>query len=340
MDLRSSPLPAAVMVTVPARLHLGFLDLSHAPARRFGGLGLAISGPRTQITITRARSPEVKGPDSARVSRHVAQMRDHLGLGAAHAVAINEVVEAHIGLGSGTAIALAVAAGLRALHQRPLDIEGDALRLGRGARSGLGIGLFQRGGLIVDGGRGAAANAPPIVSALAFPDPWRVLLVLDPAHRGINGPNEAAAFAALGPFARARAAENCRLVLLQALPALVERDLTNFGAAISELQVHIGDYFAPVQGGGRFSSPVVAAALGVLERAGACGIGQSSWGPTGFAFVADEERAQHLRSQLRADPPFAALDIRVCAALNHGAQIELDPPVAIREPGARRGGGV
>jgi beta-ribofuranosylaminobenzene 5'-phosphate synthase len=338
VDLRASLLPSAVTVTVPARLHLGFLDLSQHPARRFGGIGLAISELRTQITITRAPDAEVTGPEAARAGVHVAAMLAHLGVAATHRVSIEEVAPAHAGLGSGTQIALAVAAGLRRLHDRPLDVEGDAVRLGRGARSGLGIGLFGGGGFLVDGGRNAVARPPPIVSRLRFPDEWRIILVLDPTRQGVNGPPEAAAFAALEPFAPARAAENCRLVLLQVLPALVERDLAGFGAAIGELQGHIGDYFAPVQGGERFSSPAVAAVMQALAHGGACGIGQSSWGPTGFAFVADAARAGELVASLRADAAFAALDIRVCRGLNHGAQIDLNPGIAIRGPGGKRGG--
>lgn len=340
MDQRAEPVPCAASVAAPARLHLGFLDLSYRSGRRFGGIGLAISELATHITITRAPLSEIAGPHSARISAHVEAMQACLGLAGPHRVSIDAAPPPHAGLGSGTSIALAIAAGLRRLCDRPLDVEGDAVRLGRGARSGLGIGLFARGGLIVDGGRGAAARPPPIVSALPFPDEWRIILVLDPAREGVNGARETAAFAALAPLSPARAAENCRLVLLQALPALMERDLESFGAAISELQVHIGDYFAPVQGGGRFLSPRVAAAMTALERGGACGIGQSSWGPTGFAFAADAARAGELAARLRAQAAFAALDIRVCRGLNHGARIEATPGIAVQGRGNLKGGAV
>ena len=52
-------------------------------------------------------------------------------------------------LGSGTQLALAVAAALRALHGYPLDPREDAVLLDRGARSGIGIGIFEQGGLVV-----------------------------------------------------------------------------------------------------------------------------------------------------------------------------------------------
>ena len=68
-------------------------------------------------------------------------------------------------------------------------------------------------------------------------------------------------FSKLAPFSDAEAAHLCRLVLMKALPALAECDIAGFGSAIKEMQMLIGDYFAAIQGGSRFSSPDVAAAL-------------------------------------------------------------------------------
>ena len=63
---------------------------------------------------------------------------------------------------------------LRSLHGLPLDAADDARFLDRGARSGVGIGLFETGGLVVDGGRAPRSAAPPIVSRMrTFPRPGR-----------------------------------------------------------------------------------------------------------------------------------------------------------------------
>jgi beta-RFAP synthase len=243
-----------------------------------------------------------------------------LALHNGHTVKIFEVVPAHAGLGSGTQLALAVAAGLRRLHNVPLDLEGDARRLGRGARSGIGIGLFSRGGLVVDGGRGDELKPAPIISHLPLPRHWRILVMLDPQRHGMHGADEGAAMAALPRMSAAEAAQLCRLILMKALPALAEQDLANFGAAIKELQFRLGDYFAPVQGG-RFMSHDVATVLDVLDRAGAFGIGQSSWGPTGFAFASGPDEADRLALLARRHPKAQGLDIRVCEGLNRGAEI-------------------
>lgn len=324
-------LPAGVTVTVPARLHLGFLDLNGGLGRRFGSIGLAVSDLATSISLRRTMRTEVAGPESDRVRQYLQTMERLLALEGCHGVDVSQVVAAHSGLGSGTQLALAVAAGLRRLHNLPLNVESDALHLGRGMRSGIGIGLFSRGGLVVDGGRGHHPNPAPIVSHLPFPEPWRVLVILDPQLRGIHGADEVTTFAALTPMRDADAAHLCRLILMQALPAIAERDLASFGDAIKELQVRLGDYFAPAQGGARFTSGAVGAVLKALDDGGGYGIGQSSWGPTGFAFAPSAEEAERLAALARRHPRARGLDIRVCKGLNRGAEIVAH--AAVRESG-------
>jgi beta-RFAP synthase len=228
----------------------------------------------------------------------------------------------HAGLGSGTQLALGIAAALRRLHGLPLDSAGDAWFLDRGARSGVGIGLFEHGGLVVDGGRTSQSAAPPILVRMNFPETWRIILVLDPQRCGAYGEAERAAFRSLQPMSAAGAAEICRLVLMQALPAVVECDILRFGEAIANIQQRLGDYFAPAQGGGRFTSPAVAKVLNDMAANGAHGVGQSSWGPTGFAFAEDQEHAERLVAAARRSKSARGLDIRVVSALNLGSQID------------------
>jgi beta-ribofuranosylaminobenzene 5'-phosphate synthase len=328
--LNRSPSPASVAVTVPARLHLGFLDLNGGLGRRFGSIGLAINGLKTSITFKAASQLRVTGPENERVRGYLQTMQRALDIESTCHVRIDEVVPAHAGLGSGTQIALAVAAGVRRLYGLPLDVRSDAIRLERGARSGVGIGLFDHGGLVVDGGRGALTTAAPVVSRMPFPEQWRILVVLDPHRQGVHGPDEREVFSKLAPSSDAEAAHLCRLVLMKALPALAECDIAGFGSAIKEMQVLLGDYFAAIQGGSRFSSPDVAAALAALEDEGAYGIGQSSWGPTGFAFAPSAEEANRLVESIYRHPRCRDLDIRTVAGLNRGAHIvshvEADEP--------------
>jgi beta-RFAP synthase len=313
--------PVNVTVTVPARLHLGFLDLDGGLGRRFGSIGVAISDLQTRIAIERTSTTEITGPDSDRVDRYLEIMQRELGLVGGHRAKILDAVPAHIGLGSGTQLALAVAAGVRRLHNLPLDTAADAIRLDRGARSGAGVGLFHHGGLVVDGGRGAGVRPAPVIARMPVPDCWCVLVILDPARQGKHGAEEITAFENLPPFSGELAAHLCRLVVMKALPSLAEQDLAGFGSAITEIQERLGDYYAPAQGGSRFMSPDVAAVLDALSRAGATGIGQSSWGPTAFAFAPSRTEAERMAELARQHPNARALDIRICVGLNRGAEL-------------------
>ena len=142
-------------------------------------------------------------------------------------------------------------AGWRGL---PLDAREDARLLDRGARSGVGVALFERGGLAVDAGRGPNTEVPPVVASVNFPRDWRILLILDPRVEGAHGEEERRAFAGLPRFPADAASEICRRTLMQILPGAAEADLEAFGDGVARIQEILGDHFAPVQGGGRFIS--------------------------------------------------------------------------------------
>ncbi len=312
----------SVTVAAAARLHLGFLDMNGGLGRRFGGLGLAIDRPATRLTLHRGAAPAVEGLHAERAARHLALLARHLGLTQAYSLTVHEAIPAHAGLGSGTQLAVAIATALRRLEGLSPDDSNDALLLRRGARSGVGLGLFQRGGLIVDGGRGAQTATPPVVARMDFPPQWRVIVVLDPRTGGLHGRDEQAAFARLADFDAASAAEICRLVLIKALPALAEHDIGSFGDAIARLQEIAGNYFAPAQGGAPYASAAVGRVMEELRRHGARGTGQSSWGPTGFAFAADAKEARRLCDRTREKAAAQGLDMAICKGVNHGALVE------------------
>ena len=140
--------------------------------------------------------------------------------------------------------------------------------------------------------------------------------------KGVHGGQEQAAFERLADFSAVSAAEICRLVLIKALPALAERDIASFGDAIARLQEIAGDYFASAQGGAPYASDAVARVMEDLRRHGARGIGQSSWGPTGFAFAADATEARRLCDLTQENAAAWGLDMAICNGVNHGARVE------------------
>jgi beta-RFAP synthase len=316
---------ARVTVTVPARLHLGFVDLNGELGRRFGSLGIAIDTPRTRLSLGRGERLHAEGADAQRAQRHLETLAERYHLDRRLELRIDESIPNHVGLGSGTQLALAMGAAVGRLFGLDLDARAIAGLLDRGARSSIGIATFEQGGVVLDGGRGDNDEPPPVLSRLPFPEHWRVLLIFDQSRQGLHGPEEAAAFRRLPLFPSGEAAHLCRLVLMVALPGLAEQDLDRFGGAIAELQRAIGDYFEPVQGA-RFLSRSVAAVLAWLEAEGIAGVGQSSWGPTGFGLIGSEsEAAALLAAARRRWPADSGLSFALSRGRNRGADIEVVP---------------
>ena len=308
-----------IRVTTSARLHLGFLDLNGDLGRRFGSIGLAVDAFETCVQLREAPSLCVLGEERERGSRLAIRIADSLGIAAAKELTIARAIPAHAGLGSGTQLAIAVASAFRRYAGWPLDPMADALLLDRGGRSGVGAALFECGGLVVDAGRGANTTIPPVVARVTFPPDWRVILMLDFGIAGAHGEAERQAFAALPRFPADSAGEICRRTLMQILPGAAEQDFAAFGEGVSSIQAILGDHFAPAQGGGRFTSAGVGRAAERLEALGARGIGQSSWGPTGFAFAADPEQADFLARRARAECE-SGVEFKICRVIDRGAE--------------------
>lgn len=289
-----------VSVQAPARLHLGFLDLNGGLGRKFGSLGLAVRHINTTLIAGYADDIDVSGPGAERTADLAEQVLSHYGIDGGVRIEMVSAIPAHAGLGSGTQLSLAIATAIARLYGLSADTATLATILHRGARSGIGIGTFMHGGFIIDAGRGKQTEVPPVISQTVVPEHWRILLVFDQGTEGINGVPERRAFNTLPPLDEDLAGLLCRLAMMQVLPAMAEDNCQRFGIAITRIQEIIGDYFAQVQGG-RFTSPFLAPVLSELQELGASGSGQSSWGPTGFAFFPNETSAFQALKKIRAN---------------------------------------
>ncbi len=321
MTIPFGPDRLRVIVAAPARLHMGFVDLNGGFGRRFGSLGLTISNLQTVVEAESARVMSAEGVDSPRALRIAERLSSSQRFPGKARIVIKQAIPAHAGLGSGTQMALAIGSALARLNGRDIPSRTIASLSGRGSRSGIGIGAFETGGFVVDGGRGSENVPPRIISRLDFPEAWRVVLVSSSTEHGIHGNVETAAFNALPDFPADRAAYLSRLVLMQLLPSLADAEILGFGRAITELQRIVGDHFASAQGG-RFASPLVGEALAWFDSEGAAGVGQSSWGPTGFAIVASAQEAERLVGKAKARwPEPGKLSFLICRGRNDGASI-------------------
>jgi beta-RFAP synthase len=308
-----------VRVEAPARLHLGMLAVAGDGPRHFGGIGVAIRRPAVVLEARPADGLSAEGDEAERTLAFARRCGDALGLARGAHLRTVEAIQPHAGLGSGTKLALAVACALAALEGRSVDAPALARATGRAARSAVGMWTFALGGLVVEGGvRGGAERPAPLLMRHAMPDEWRVVLVVPEAEPGLSGAAEAQAFGRLVPSAE-RSAAIAQLVLTSLLPALVDRELEEFGAALTRVQQLVGDAFAPVQGG-RFH-PQAGPLVEALLDGGAAGAGQSSWGPAAYGVVGSEAAGRELARRMEAVVGGAGT-VQLVAFDNRGARVE------------------
>jgi len=291
--------------------------------RRFGGLGMALESPRLVLRIEKAAGLHVEGPQASRLEAVAARVHRDLELKPQARIVVEEAIPEHVGLGSGTQLALAIASGIA--RQRGLDqpLARLCALTGRAQRSGVGFHLFQHGGFVVEGGHAragaAASDVPPLLARHELPAGWRVVVAVPAATRTISGEREEEAFRRLAPAREPTADRIARTVLTRLLPALAERDLAAFGAALAETQELVGACFAAVQEG--LFHPGGDPLVRRLKEEGAHGVGQSSWGPAVYAFAADAHEEERIAALVaRADPDALVIRTRGC---NRGATLEV-----------------
>lgn len=317
-----------VAVAAPARLHLGFLDPSGTLGRRFGSLGLVVGGFQTRLHLRRAPAAGLSASPQAthelvRAGEHLAALQRHSGRADPLHLHLAETLPSHAGFGSGTQLALAVGHAFARLHGLTLTSSDIAQLLGRGRRSGIGVAAFEQGGLLLDGGPGADGSPAPLIARLSLPPAWRVLLVLDPTRDGLNGMPEKEAIEALPRFPPEAAAAVCHEVLMRVLAGAAANDFAAFATGLSRVQQLVGEHFAPAQGGSLYSSPAVARVCEWIATQSCAGIGQSSWGPTGFAILPSATAAERLQEAVHAAGLVdASLRLRIVAPRSHGATID------------------
>ena len=310
-----------VSVIAPARLHMGFIDMSSSLGREFGSIGVALDEIATRLSVSYAKQFVVTGPSSQRAEKWVHILCQILQVSDQLQIEIETAIPEHVGLGSGTQMALAIGSGLNAFYDLDLTIREIAELTDRGMRSGIGIGVFEQGGLVVDGGRGALTKTPPVISHMDIPADWRFILVFDKTDQGLHGEQEIKAFKALPAYPSEEAARLCYLLLMQGLPAVAEQHIHLFGDVITQIQRSVGEHFASVQGG-VFSSSEVAEVMQWLEQNGAVAIGQTSWGPTGFCVVDNAQQAESLVSKMQQKfSHFERLSFVTASARNSGGSI-------------------
>lgn len=318
-NLMNTSTASQLQVSTQARLHFGFLDMNGSLRRYYGSFGVAIKDIGTTISMQIAEDIQISGSNDneiiTKAKQYASKVIEYYQLGGGVHIQLNSVIPSHIGLGSGTQLALAIGSGIIQLYKQHKEITELASVCQRGKRSGIGIGTFIHGGFILDSGcnQDRDISIPIIINRIPFPEDWCFLLIFDDNIQGMHGQHEQQIFATIKPMDKALSSEVCHIMLMQLLPALIEQECRIFGQALSHIQMILGDYFATIQGG-RYISPHMHNILQKLRELGACGIGQSSWGPTSFALFANSSQANDVLQAIQSSAP---ADIRFMLTSGH-----------------------
>jgi len=305
---------------------MGLIDLNGDLGRIFGGIGVGIHYPNVVLEAETSNSFSVVGKQTELVETLAKRFFETYGIQPKACLRVRQTIPEHVGLGSGTQLALAVAVALAKLSNVKSSTLELASVMGRMQRTGVGTTIFEIGGFVVDGGKTvkneSSTHFPPLTFHQSFPDDWCFVVAIPNGDTGLANDAENSAFKQLPRMPAEDVGKVCRLIMMKLIPSLAEHDIENFGEALTEIQVVIGDYFSQVQGG-RYSSSATADSIKFMQQTGAYGVGQSSWGPTCYGlFRKDEAEEARLKAQAFLKNSVGGQAFKA-EAYNRGAYIRL-----------------
>lgn len=291
-----------IKVTTPCRIHMTLIDMNGEIGRVDGGAGLTLSSPNIKITAEEADGVSIEGlQDFTDRMKRAAQALLPEGKGVR--INVQEVYPAHVGFGSGTQSSLAAAAAVNELYDLGKSVRELALAVKRGGTSGIGVTAFEEGGFIVDGGHrfkdkggfmpSAASRVPPgpVLFREDFPD-WDMVVAI-PNEKGMHDQEEIDTFKKFCPLPIEEVREICHVVLMQMMPAVIEKDIESFGAAVNHVQ-NVG--FNKRES---LIWPEFVKNIASFMRSQSYGAGVSSFGPVVYSFVDNKSEGRHLQAEVQ-----------------------------------------
>ena len=321
-----------VEVVTPGRLHFGMLAFGQPYGRSFGGLGAMVSGCGIKVRMKRAETFSAVSHVGERAIGVARQCATAWGLDE-HSACLIEVLDIprqHIGLGTGTQLALAVAAGMQRLYvdgsgesKQEMSAE-DAAALaqaaGRGLRSSVGVYGFGAGGIVLESGKLQGEVTAPLVSQIPMPESWRGVLFVRREAEGLHGDAERTAFAGLKLVPFELTAELTRLAVMEILPAVLSARFIDFASALTAYGKLAGKPFERASSRLPYAG-ATAQLFEWLDLQGVKGFAQSSWGPAVVAACESSVDADSLVSAAGAAGISDQHEIRVIAFDNNGAVV-------------------
>jgi beta-ribofuranosylaminobenzene 5'-phosphate synthase len=238
-----------------------------------------------------------------------------------------ESARPHVGLGSLTQLKLSTLRAIRWYKHESLSHNSIPAGLQIATTSGVGLGAFFFGGLVVDGGfrrdprnplNGELTGRPaPIIGHYTVPPEWAVVLAIPKHLESLSGAGERDFFESLPRPSRTEAFEIAYKICLELVPAVCERDFCAFLSALKDITaLGTKPYELSIHESCR---PIIHS----LQSHFGFG-GLSSLGPTCYGFTTiDPVMREGILEQLsREHPAFSWLSTSVCNDPHHLAADE------------------
>ena len=313
----------SLAVETGSRLHFGLIDPAGSSGRLYAGAGVMVENPGIRLEAELAEGGDrvtADGPIAARVEDFLNRFRKSTGCDAFFNIEISSCPADHLGLGTGTQLGMAIASACSNLLGLDGGIEAIAGRTGRGRRSAIGVHGFDRGGFLIDDGKTDERGLSALRTRIELPQAWRFLLVITPGHRGLSGQKEADCFKHLGAVPSQTVDRLEDLLKNVLVPAAEEDDWPAFSRALHEFGLLAGVPFQEAQGG-PFSTLLAGEVAQHLRQAGIEGVGQSSWGPTLYALLPNQQEAETAVAELRSRFGLGEQEVQLTQPRNRGAAV-------------------
>ncbi|MCP4192912.1 MAG: hypothetical protein GY768_20045 [Planctomycetaceae bacterium] len=291
-----------ITISAPARLHFGLLSFGNPKGRQYGGVGVMVDNPSISLVADPHTDFMAEGPLAERILEFALRWQQHYQLELPNCrLQVLQSPTQHVGLGAGTQLALAVATALHTFRAETVpETPKLALSVGRGQRSCIGSYGFCRGGLLFELGKQAEEPFATLADRVELPASWRVVQIRSNQATGLSGKVETKAFKQLPSVPPSTTQALIEEVTTSMLPAARNGDFAQFSNSVYRYGFQAGECFTEQQGG-PFANRQLESWVAAIRKQGCAGVGQSSWGPTLFAFHPTQAEALAFMKWFRAE---------------------------------------
>lgn len=294
-----------MIIETPSRLHMTLIDLNGSYGRADGGIGLTIDKPNFTlhselsekcVTIDfneKITDEEIKNEAINKISKTAEKIISHFNFENGFHFTVEKTYPPHSGLGSGTQMSLATAKLICEFNGKETDSIELGSIVGRGGSSGIGMGAFEQGGFVVDGGhdlkdkKGSVlpssvnpAKPPQLIGRYDFPEEWELVVGMCNADTTVTGMKEDDIFEKYCPVPKREVEQLSHIIFMNLIPFLLEKNIIAVGDSINRIQ-SLG--FKKVEVSRQTQN--VKDLMDNMKQFGAYGVGMSSFGPAVYGLI-------------------------------------------------------